>query len=43
MDFSAKDTESDTDVTMKMDMSEKLSFDCKVNYPDLSTFQKVVL
>ena len=43
MDFSAKDTESDTDVTMKMDMNEKLSFDCKVNYPDLSSFQKVVL
>ena len=43
MDFTAVDTESDTNVTMKMELSEKLSFECKVAYPDLSGYQKASL
>lgn len=39
-ELAATDTESDTNATFKMDMSEKLAFECKVNYPDLSGYTK---
>lgn len=40
MDFHGVEEAKDTDVTMKIDMSEKLGFECKVNYPDLSGYEK---
>lgn len=40
MDFHGVEADKDTDVTMKLDMSEKLGFECKVNYPDLSGYEK---
>lgn len=43
MDFNAKDEGTDTDATMKMDMSEKVSFEVRPSYPDLTNFKKVVL
>ena len=43
LDLAASDTETETNATFNMDMNEKLAFECKVNYPDLSAYTKVVL
>ena len=40
MDFHGVEEAKDTDVTMKMNVNEKLGFECKVAYPDLSGYEK---